>query len=329
MLVLSIKLVFIKGFCFIMHPADKPQMISKFPEFKRLELTDKAFLRAFTAFLPTYSDFNFTSLFSWDVQEVAEASNLNGNLVLKFTDYNTGKHFYTFIGIHKVDETIKTLLRFAEEHGTDKELLLIPHSTVQALEKPEFFEINEDIDNHDYILSVDDLVEFKSNKYRGKRNLLNRFERFHGEKAVTKEIDVTDENTRKQIDLVTYSWTEMKNKTIADVESELRAIKRCLDNATALNTRGFGVFVGDEMVAYTLFELLPNKFATIHFCKADTKFVGVFEHMNHNLAKHLSTLDIAHINMEQDLGLPGLRNSKQSYHPVHFLKKYKVKLKTN
>ena len=304
-------------------------MIQKFPHFKRLSLDDKAFMRAFTAFLPTYSDFNFTSLFSWDVHEVAEASELFGNLVLKFTDYGTGKHFYTFIGVHEVDETIRRLIDFAKEQGLDNELLLIPQSSISALKYPEHFHIDEDPDNHDYILSVDDLVEFKSNKYRGKRNLLNRFERFHGEKAITKEIDATDPEIRKKIDLVTYSWTEMKNKTIADVESELRAIKRCLDNATKLNTKGFGVFVDGEMVAYTLYELLPGKFATIHFCKADTSFVGVFEHMNHNLAKHLSTLDITHINMEQDLGLPGLRNSKMSYHPVHFLKKYKVKLKTD
>lgn len=286
-------------------------------------------MRAFTAFLPTYSDFNFTSLFSWDVHEVAEVADLYGNLVLKFTDYGTGKHFYTFIGVHDVDETIRALIRFATEQGLDNELLLIPQSTISAIKNPEHFHIQEDLDNHDYILSVDDLVEFKSNKYRGKRNLLNRFDRYHGEKAVTKEIDVTDPEIRKMIDKVTYSWTEMKNKTIAEVESEIRAIKRCLDNATKLNTKGFGVFVDGEMVAYTLYELLPGKFATIHFCKADTSFVGVFEHMNHNLAKHLSTLDVTNINMEQDLGLPGLRNSKMSYHPVHFLKKYRVRLKTD
>ena len=44
-------------------------MLPKFPEFKKLELNDKAVLHSVTALLPPYSDFNFTSLFSWNVND--------------------------------------------------------------------------------------------------------------------------------------------------------------------------------------------------------------------------------------------------------------------
>jgi len=33
---------------------------------------------------------------------------------------------------------------------------------------------------------------------------------------------------------------------------------------------------------------------------------------------------VKYLNFEQDLGLTGLRLSKKSFHPVNYLKKYKV-----
>ncbi len=37
--------------------------------------------------------------------------------------------------------------------------------------------------------------------------------------------------------------------------------------------------------------------------------------------------DFVHVNLEQDLGIPGLRASKQSYQPVKLIKKYTISLK--
>ena len=66
-------------------------MIPQFPEFKSLELSDKKDIESFTKRFPPYSDFNFVSMWSWDIKEEIRISQLNGNLVVRFTDYLTGK----------------------------------------------------------------------------------------------------------------------------------------------------------------------------------------------------------------------------------------------
>lgn len=73
-------------------------MISQFPQFKELELEDKEEIEKFTSKYPPYSDFNFVSMWSWDVRGDMRVSKLNNNLVVRFTDYLTGSPFFSFLG---------------------------------------------------------------------------------------------------------------------------------------------------------------------------------------------------------------------------------------
>src|SRR3989344_9175835 len=97
-------------------------MIPKFPQFKNLELSDKKDVEKFTSQFPPYSDFNFVSMWSWDVKGEMRLSTLNDNLVVRFTDYLTGKPFYSFLGNNKVNETAQTLINLSKKEGLKPEL---------------------------------------------------------------------------------------------------------------------------------------------------------------------------------------------------------------
>lgn len=299
-----------------------------FPEFEKLDLAHKDTIQTVANQFPSYSDFNFISLFTWDTEGSVLVSSLNDNLVIRFTDYLDNKNFYSFLGTNKVDETVDTLVEYAKTTGEHAELMLIPHTTAMQI-SDENKEVIEDRDNHDYLLSVPDLVEFRTNQYRGKKNLLNRFQREYVEHTKSYEIDLSDVTKRQELEAVLQDWQLSRNKGDKEVDNEFTAIKRSLEHSEAIGIRAFGVYVHDKLVGFTLFELLPNKVAVIHFDKADVRYVGIFEHLKHNLAKHLSTLDIELINYEQDLGLEGLRRAKESYHPVDYLKKYTVRSKSD
>lgn len=73
-------------------------MILKFLEFKKLELLDKKEVEKITSKFPPYSDFNFVSMWSWDVKEELRISKLNNNLVVRFADYFVGNPFFYFLG---------------------------------------------------------------------------------------------------------------------------------------------------------------------------------------------------------------------------------------
>ncbi len=80
-------------------------MIPVFPNFKKLELSDKKEVEKFTSEFPPYSDFNFISMWIWDIADNMMISQLNKNLVVVFNDYLSGKPFISFLGKNKISET--------------------------------------------------------------------------------------------------------------------------------------------------------------------------------------------------------------------------------
>ena len=90
-----------------------------------------------------------------------------------------------------------------------------------------------------------------------------------------------------------------------------------------------GIFLGKDLIGFCLNELLPNSFACIHFSKADTHISqGVYAYLLQENAKLLSEKGVKFINLEQDLGIPGLKSWKKSHGVDMFLKKYIIRYNT-
>ena len=63
----------------------------------------------------------------------------------------------------------------------------------------------------------------------------------------------------------------------------------------------------------------------MHILKADPSLPGLYQTMNHEFLSR-EARDFTYINMEQDMGVEGLRKAKLSYHPVGMINKYTLKL---
>jgi hypothetical protein len=296
-----------------------------FPNFVALDLSHKKMLRAIAERFPAYSDFNFVSMFSWDTQGTVGVATLYGNLAVRFSGYTDSTTFLSFIGANKVPETIETLLDYCRKAHIPPCLQLIPQSVIDALSASAHtrYTIQEDRDNHDYILSVKNLSEFGT-LYKRKKNAYNRFMRNYSGHFVCKQLDLGSSKIVQQIGKVLADWQRTRGKSDDEVKNEFAAIRKCLKHAKELDVLAYGTFVQDELVGFTLFEMVPGQTAILHFAKANVTFEGVFEHLKHNFAKHLTTMDAKYINYEQDLGVAGMRREKESYKPVDYLKKYTI-----
>ncbi len=90
-------------------------MINKFPEFKKLELSDKVELEKITRQYLPYSDYHFTQMWIWDNHEPSMLSKLDGNIVIRHSDALTGESFYSFLGSNCLNSTIKTIFDFLND----------------------------------------------------------------------------------------------------------------------------------------------------------------------------------------------------------------------
>ena len=304
-------------------------MIPEFPNFKKLEFSDKESILAITDNFEPYSDFVFANILFWDYKEQMQISILNGNLVIKFNDYLTGKCFYTFIGLSKVESTITILLQYAEQAGIEKYIKLIPEIVISSFKNSKFT-VTEDPDNLDYILSIEKLYSYEGHEFASKRRAVNTFLRRTPESNL-KILDLKNEQTLEDIERLFILWHTQKvenGESTSESGHEFTALKRCLHFANELDVFGSGLYVNDKLIAFWLIGLLNNGYSVSHFEKADTwTYPGIFPYFKQKVAGELLKQNIHYINLEQDLGIPGLRQSKMAYLPVKFLKKYIVELK--
>ena len=61
----------------------------------------------------------------------------------------------------------------------------------------------------------------------------------------------------------------------------------------------------------------------VHFEKVQADLKGVYQAINHSFVNH-SAEGVQLINREQDMGELGLRQAKETYNPVGFLKKCRL-----
>ena len=171
-------------------------MLPEFPNFKKLELSDKEDVEKITHKYPPYSDFNFVSMWSWDIKGEMRISQLNGNLVVRFTDYITGDPFYSFLGNNKVNETAETLLQFCKKEGAKTILELVPEDSIKGLNIKKF-NIEEDRDHFDYIYPINSIASYLGSEYQKHRKMVRRFEKQHKFEILT--LNLMNVNNQKLI----------------------------------------------------------------------------------------------------------------------------------
>lgn len=300
--------------------------IPLFPEFKNIEPSDREEVLKITSQFPPYSDFDFTSLWTWNTSKGRQLSMLNNNLVVKFTDYTTNEPFISFLGINKTNETVRTLLKYCESVKLPTTLSLVPESSVIDLDDSEF-NIFEDRGNNDYIYSVADHTVFEGSDYHPKRRRVNKFARENPLARVITENLNGNKDIQSDIFAVISAWEKNKVREAKEyeLEHELSAINCLFTESELSNVVATCVYADALMIAFSIDETFPDsEYVVSHFAKYDSLYPGVYEFLVQNRAKYFVNLGKKFINCEQDLDIAGLRQSKESYLPCKYLKKFKV-----
>lgn len=299
-------------------------MIPRYPSFKPLALSDQTEVMVHTSRFAPYSDFNFVSLWSWNVREELALSTLHGNLVVRFTDYVDGAPFYAFLGDQRVNETAEELLRRSLAEGLPGRLQLIPEVATRGFDGGRVcWEPN--YDGSDYIFSTRRLKALDGSDLKGKRYLANRFMRDNPRHRVER-LDLHDRSTRMAMLGLFEEWVSLKGHNHAFDVAEYQAFTRLLEAADYLPEVYFlGVFSADQFVAFAALEFVHQSHCMGHFCKANTaEFEGVTPFVMRTIGDLLSERGFDYLNWEQDLGIAGLRQNKGSYIPAAYLRKYSV-----
>jgi hypothetical protein len=295
-----------------------------FPEFKPLGLEDKEiFQRLLWDYQPETSELTFTNLLIWkDFYKFAWS--LERPWLLIISDAADGGWALPPIGPPSRAAMLKRLFEwFQEKKGIKAPRVERADSRLAAelADQPGF--ILEPLRDHDdYVYRSEDLITLAGPKYQAQRNHIHQVER---SRAFSYE-PLKERHLSACLDLA-ESWCDFK-RCAEDLSllGEWEAVRASLRNFHDLNLEGGVILIDNRVEAFTLGELLNKETAVIHIEKANPAVSGLYAVINREFCLN-SWSRVPFVNREQDLGVPGLRTAKMSYHPHRLVEKFRIQLK--
>ena len=216
---------------------------------------------------------------------------------------------------------------FNEELNSPLRIDLADEDALKALglwDNPRF-EIEEETDLKDYLYDAQELRTLGGKKFQKKRNLINKFMKEYEGRWNYKTMCCVDEYFLEEF---MNEWIE---KRLADgVESketlllEKEGIVDILRNCDKVTYRVGGIFIDEMLEAFTIGSYNSReKMAVISIEKGNSDIPGIYQVINQQFLLN-SYEDAEVVNREDDMGIEGLRQAKESYNPIGYARKYRV-----
>jgi hypothetical protein len=284
-----------------------------FPAARSLDLSDKSCLdQIFANLQPRISELTFAGLYLFRKAHDYKLTMVGDSLTILGKGYNGERRFLPPLtgGIRNAMDLLFAsglTLYGADESFTGRYLC------------DERFQVIEDRDSFDYLYLRSELAELPGNRYHKKKNRVNYFTSRHNY-----SIELFGEQFAAGCLELLKEWKRVRGGEESDSSLlEVDATAEGLAMAAQLGLAGVVVLVDQKVKAFSIGERLNASTSVCHFEKADPFMEGISQLVDREFNRMLFP-DCTYVNREQDLGSPGLRSAKISYHPVELIKKYRA-----
>lgn len=267
-------------------------------------------------------EYSVGNLFAWNVEDKLQYAFIKKQMVLRMIEGNVAAYSIPNMSSHlrciiheclndAKENNYEFVLRYLSKKMKDKIEILFPNKFIYSYNR----------DKSDYIYLVKNLTELKGKKYHGKKNHINQFilnNNFTYEKI--NQSNIEECRTMKN------DWARENDKTDDSSQLEIKVVDKMLDHFTDLNLTGGLIRIDGEVRAFTIGEQLSEDTFVTHIEKADGQIRGLYPMINQQFTEN-ELQQFLYVNREEDLGIPGLRKAKLSYHPEMLWDKYEAMLK--
>lgn len=304
--------------------------LPEFPNFRIFTIDDTQWYYDFYLAngLNPYADINPENLFVW--------LNINGDLgicktgniiILRYTNVLDSNHTNVLPLSKNLDNsTVDTLTKYLIESNQPPELHEVPSVMCENLDKDRWA-LEDDSDNFEYILDTTEQTELEGNDFSRQRRRINFFEREHPTNTI--KIQYYPEINEGIKNALLHHINTMPLNSNAESSKhniiEPIAIKRNLEYSHIFHKKALIIKIDDKIVSYAIISFLDDRTAAINHLKVDYSVQYIFQYSIYQLAKILKTYGINEMNIEQDLGIEGLRTFKQRLQPSRMLEKKTIR----
>ena len=187
---------------------------------------------------------------------------------------------------------------------------------------PGEFEYSEPLtERYDYICLRENIIALEGKEMRPKRQHLYQFPRFYPDYEY-RELEPSMFGECLQL---LKQWSDNAEALGHIQRNESKVMEResigfVFDHWERFGAIGGALYVDDKMTAFTYG--VPINGNTFDLCveKGDIAYKGIYTVVRHEFMQQIPE-QYTYINLEEDMGLPGLRRAKSSYHPAYQIKK--------
>ena len=283
--------------------------------FNPLTLSDLPKVRPYFAYLPCRTcDYTVGVLFLWREYFSAEYAITDNTLFTRLHSEDGTAYYNLPLGpnlpkaLGLLRREVPGTLHFCTVPEEYLSVLTAVFPEAQAEAQEEYF---------DYLYRTEDLVTLSGKKYAGQRNHISQFRR-NTPVYSFEPIQASDVPAIKTFLQAEY----LPGQLSPSQQAESRMVPEVLDNLSLYGMTGYLLKTGDTVLGFSLGEVVGDTLF-VHIEKALRSHKGAYQMLSNQFAAHCAPKD-GFINREDDMGSPGLRASKLSYHPIKLLKKYAV-----
>ena len=286
-------------------------------DFKKIGLSDKSVFDDFySRFPPNHSSDLFTTIISWE-EYIEYRFVVLENCLFLLSQTKKELQFRVPIGSFQT-KLFDQVIALAKKEQASIGFIKSPEKLLISEHYPSLTLV-EDRDFFDYVYRASDLATLPGTTYAKIRNRLNKFIKTT---PYTTE-DITNDNMDEVSEFL-HRWCLWKDCASDEVlENERKAIVYSMAHFFELGLSGIALRINGVIEAISVFEQMNKDTAVVHFEKGSPDYDGVYKAINMETAKRLQP-KVAFIDREEDLGIPGLRKAKLSYHPHHFIEVYHI-----
>lgn len=274
--------------------------------FHQLTLSDREAMQAVMLHAGRRNcNYTFANLVGWQFWYYTEVCVRENAVVLRYTF--DGQRAYMVCTAEELSlELTEALL---DDSNGDLTLIGLEDSQVPQLQTSHSISVEPVRNQYDYIYRRTDLAELHGSHLNAKRNHIHRFRAEHPDfeyRPLTPELF---DECRRLMEI----WQEEKDASDT-IDAEKQVMETIFSNWDALGMIGGSIFVDGRIVAFTYGAAVTTDTFDVCVEKADRHVEGAFAIINQQFAEHLPEQYI-YLNREEDMGIPGLRQAKLSYHP--------------
>ncbi len=270
------------------------------------------------------TDFSYAGILMWVDYFKYEYAIADDTLFIKGVvenDTNTPA-FSLPIGKMPMADAIALLKEECDEEGIALEFSAVPEYAVGDMQALGAREVIDLAHWGDYLYEIEPLATLHGKKMSKKRNHVNQFVAAYPDWQL---IDLDGES----LDLAreVMKLFESEGDDTPEAKAERRLTNQILEMFASSpgEMHGAVLMAGGKPCAVTVGDVKGDTLF-VHIEKALREFQGSYEMINKEFAARMAELhpELKFVNREDDAGDEGLRQAKESYHPVEILKKYNV-----